>query len=251
MRPLVGITSGVNDGGLVNLNKNYCLAIGESGGIPVVLPGLSLKKTTTGDWTRNIIGNLDGLLLSGGGDVDPAYFGEEPLTGTGQINPEMDLFELTIARGALELDLPVLAICRGMQVLNIVAGGDIWQDIRLGFKRPIKHFQQAPNWYASHSIAVAKGSLLFDNLGLPQVRVNSFHHQVLRKVAPDFRVSARSTDGVIEGIESARHGYVLGVQFHPECLWRGSKEIRNLFHGFINATRVYKARRQLQAKQRV
>ncbi len=233
MRPHIGITSGIDDANLVNIHKNYCLAVSEAGGIPVVLPSLYGGKETVAGWVKEITGRLDGLLLGGGGDIDPVYFEEEPLVETGQINAERDLFELSLARLALDLNLPVLAICRGMQVLNIVAGGDIWQDIHLGFKNPIKHFQQAPRWYSTHTITVAGGSLLHDCLGRRLLRVNSFHHQAVRRIAPGFKVCARTVDGVVEGIESTLHDFVLGVQFHPEHLWEKEGLFLNLFRGFI------------------
>ncbi|HZK18663.1 MAG TPA: gamma-glutamyl-gamma-aminobutyrate hydrolase family protein [Clostridia bacterium] len=233
MRPLIGVTSGIDDANLINIHKNYCLAIKEAGGIPIVLPSLYGEAETVGVWVKEILGGLDGLLFSGGGDIDPVYFGEEPLVGTGQINAERDLYELSLAREALDMNLPVLAICRGMQVLNIVAGGNIWQDINLGFKNPIKHFQQAPRWYSTHTITVTEGSLLYGCLGTRLLRVNSFHHQVVRRVAPGFKICARTVDGVVEGIESLMHDFVMGVQFHPEHLWEKEELFLNLFRGFV------------------
>jgi len=185
---------------------------------------------------ERLVREIDGLLLSGGGDPDPFFFGEEPLPGTGVIDPERDLFEIALASAALATDLPVLGICRGMQLLNIAAGGSIWQDIRTAspaglwsedaskkreannFRIRLKHFQEAPRWYPTHRIYIVTGSRLAEILNAASARVNSFHHQAVKEVAPGFGVTARSADGIIEGIESKRHRFAVGVQFHPEHL---------------------------------
>jgi putative glutamine amidotransferase len=167
--------------------------------------------------------------------VDPLLFGQEPIEAMGIICPERDAYELSLTRRALALDMPILAICRGIQVLNIAAGGNILQDIGAALKNPIKHEQKAPTWYGTHSLKVLPGSKLAASWG-EQIVVNSFHHQAVDVVADEFRPTAWSSDGVIEAIESPSHRFVLGVQCHPECMWEKDARILSLFKQFVQAS---------------
>jgi putative glutamine amidotransferase len=231
MKPLIGITCS-EDGSRFFLNKQYAAAVVESGGMPVLLPALSGLEA---DFTNG----LDGVLLSGGGDVDPFFCGEEPLPGTGDISPERDAFEIGLARLALVSGLPVLGICRGIQILNIAAGGTICQDITLITSAPLKHSQQAPRWYPTHGLEVFPGSLLSSLLGGVSARVNSFHHQAVNRVADGFIVTAHSTDGVVEGIESVGSSYAIGVQFHPEDMWKRDRIFLNIFKSLVEAAEEF------------
>lgn len=232
MRPIIGITCAWDEEkGRFFLGGMYVEAVQAGGGIPVLLtpPGdsASLDRLTKA---------VDGLVLSGGTDVDPVYFGEEPIFGGGEICPERDAFELALAGAALASGIPLIGICRGMQVINIAAGGDIYQDIGSQLGDPlIKHFQQAPRWHPTHEIKVLPGTSLASILGSGPVRVNSYHHQAVRKVAPGFIVSARSGDGVIEAVESPGHLFALGVQCHPEALWKRHPLFLNLFKKLAEA----------------
>lgn len=232
MKPLIGITCAWDEiNGRYFLGKMYVEAVEAGGGIPVLLapPGDSgsLDRLTKA---------VDGLVLSGGTDMDPVYFGEEPISGVGEICPERDAFELALAGAALASDIPLFGICRGMQVINIAAGGDIYQDINSQLGNPLfKHFQQAPRWHPTHEIKVLPGTSLASILGSGPVRVNSYHHQAVRKVAPGFVVSARSADGVIEAVESPGHLFALGVQCHPEAMWQKHPVFLNLFNKLAEA----------------
>lgn len=228
MRPLIGITcSGDMDGNRLYLNRQYVGAVAEAGGLPLLLPEL-------GGLEADFLKGLDGILLSGGGDVDPFFFGEEPLPATGEISPRRDAFEIELARLALGAGLPVLGICRGIQVLNIAAGGTICQDISHVTESPLKHSQQAPRWHPTHRLDLSPGSLLAGILGGAPVRVNSFHHQAVARVAGGFTVAARTSDGVIEGLE-AEKGYAVGVQFHPEDMWERDRRFLNIFKSLVEA----------------
>ena len=242
MRPIIGITCGTS-GTDSNLSENsiggsYISAIESAGGTPLVIP-----ITQNEACLEDSIELIDGLLLSGGVDVDPSYFGEEAEPGLGRVDADRDRVELYLTTRALEKDLPILGICRGIQVLNVAAGGSLYQDINTDLSNILKHRQVAPGWYGTQTIDVKKGSRLLDILGQPMIRVNSFHHQAVKKVAPGFTISAVARDGVIEGIESTNHRFTLGVQFHPEVMWQNNPPISAIFTAFINAARAYKQER--------
>lgn len=195
------------------MKRDYSRAIVKAGGIPILLPSEGIPHI------NRLITKIDGLLLSGGGDVDPALFGEEPHRHLGNVTPERDHFEFQLAKAMLQGEKPMLGICRGMQVINIAAGGNIYQDIYSQCQAPIlQHSQRAPAQHASHFIQLEKGSILQSIMGEKSVKVNSYHHQAVKDVPDPFVVSARSSDGIIEAIESSTHRFVVGVQWHPEAL---------------------------------
>ena len=253
MKPRIGITCAFNqEGGWFFLRQGYVQAIIAAGGIPLLLPCLPLARDES-----NYLEIIDGLLLSGGGDLDPLFFGEAPHPGLGEISPERDYFEISLTRKALRLGLPILGICRGLQVLNVAAGGNIYQDLGSQYPGMIMHQQKAPRDYPVHTIDLAPGSRLESILlpkeegasgsGLnmelenevdrPLLRVNTLHHQAVRNVAPGFVVSARASDGVIEAIETRGPHLVLGVQWHPEYLWEKDRRFLGLFQALVKAAR--------------
>lgn len=210
MRSIIGIT-GNYDGEERSfwVRDYYVQSLEEVGVTALVLP-----PTQATDIINNYLQICDGLLFSGGGDVDPVHWGENARRGLGSINPLRDAFELELARQALKADVPVLGICRGCQVLNVAAGGSLLQDIQ----SHLLHDQNAPRDYPIHAIVVEKGSLLQKVLDCQEIRVNSFHHQAVKDPGRGFKICARAPDGVIEAIESTKHHWVLGVQWHPECM---------------------------------
>jgi len=233
LKPLIGITCAWDEEkGRYYLNKNYADAVFAGGGIPVPLA----YSGENSDLLR-LVNTLDGIVFSGGPDVDPVFFGEEPIPAGGEICPERDLFEISLAKMALAVNIPVLGICRGMQVVNISAGGDIYQDMEKQISNGglIKHFQQAPGWHPTHRITVSAGSELHKMLGRESVMVNSFHHQAVRKVAPGFIVTASSADGVCEAIELPGTMFTLCVQFHPETIWSRHSQFLSLFDRLVQA----------------
>ncbi len=241
MRPIIGITCTTMEpdgGSAVNgIGTSYINAIEHADGTPILLP-LIQNDSCIADFL-NVI---DGLLLSGGVDADPSLYGEEPQPELGRIDVDKDRVEMSLIRRALQIDIPILGICRGIQILNVAAGGTLYQDISMSSNPVLKHRQNAPRSHATHSIDIQEGSLLLDILGHSAIRVNSFHHQAVKKIAPGFIASAATRDGIIEGIESTQHTFVVGVQFHPENMWQNNPPVANLFVAFIRAAEAYKQR---------
>lgn len=234
VKPRIGITCTLGEGSEdhYSLYTHYVDAIVAAGGIPVVVPAVENIDP------REFAVSLHGLLVPGGGDVDPALYGEEPTIHNGRIDPVADKFEIALIREFLKSGRPIFGICRGMQVLNIAAGGDLHQDIRAATASTLQHVQQAPKWYGTHEIAVGKGSLLEAVLNVTQLRVNTFHHQAVRRVAPGFVASATAKDGVIEAIEKPGDAFVLGVQWHPERMLPQDAASKKLFSAFVEAART-------------
>lgn len=240
MRPIIGITCTATDSDKSHgIGVSYIDAIEHSGGTPILLP-LPQSDLCVADFLNLI----DGLLLSGGVDVDPFLYGEEPQPKMDKIDVSRDRVEMLLIPKALEMNIPILGICRGIQVLNVSAGGTLHQDIYTDSKAILKHRQNAPKWYGTHAIHVQEGSRLLGTLGQSMIRVNSFHHQAIKDIAPDFVVSAVASDGVIEGIESTRHNFVVGVQCHPEEMWQNTPPIANLFAEFVKAAETYRQQRK-------
>lgn len=222
--PVIGITVGTDEKRGYVISRNYPKAVGAAGGKPILLPREA----------RDLEG-IDGLLLSGGGDVAPDFYGEEPRAGLKGVDRERDEHELRLTREALRSGIPVLAICRGIQVLAVAAGGRLAQDLSL--LGGISHWQSAPSAQPHHWVEVLAGTRLRDILGVDRLLVNSFHHQAVSQVPPGLRIAARSSDGVIEAIESQGEGFVLGVQWHPECMWRDDPLAFRVFQAFVEACR--------------
>ena len=235
--PLIGITTyrGQTDDGPKDffcLSEAYVRAVQRAGGLPVMIPlGLSEEAL------QHLYSRLDGLILSGGGDVDPEAFGggaHETLFG---VDPDRDRVEFNLVRWAVAEDKPVLGICRGIQVMYVALGGSLYLDTsQIGGARKHAYFPNYRRDYLAHPVAVEEESLLARSVGAPIFKVNSLHHQAIRQPAPSLRVVARSPDGVIEAVERPDLTFALGVQWHPECLPR-SRAARQLFHTFVQHTR--------------
>jgi putative glutamine amidotransferase len=242
MRPIIGITCGTNstdnNSSENSIGGSYISAIESAGGTPLVIP--IVQNEACLDDSLEII---DGLLLSGGVDIDPVYFGEEAEPGLGKVDADRDRVEVYLTTKSLEKDIPILGICRGIQILNVAAGGTLYQDINTDLNNILKHRQTAQGWYGTQSIEVKEGSRLLDILGQSTIRVNSFHHQSVKKIAPNFKISAVASDGIIEGIEGVNRRLSIGVQFHPEVMWQNNPPISAIFTAFINAARSYKQAR--------
>ena len=240
--PLIGITcSRVTGGawGTYSLGhfmdytfSEYSQAILHAGGAPVIIPAAQDKKSL-----ERILAALQGLILSGGPDINPRRYGEEPLAGLGEVDEALDQMELLAAGMAIERDLPLLGICRGIQVLNVALGGTLYQDIPSQVPAGICHTPHADKAVNTHTVQVEPGSMLNRILGEPEIWVNSQHHQALKAVARGLAVTARARDGIVEAVELPGRGFVAGVQWHPEGTWREDPFSQKLFGAFVNAAR--------------
>ena len=172
----------------------------------------------------------DGLLLPGGGDMDPKFYGQARIPACGEPNLLRDAAEPLLLRAFLAADKPVLGICRGIQVMNAVLGGDLYQDIK-----PFEHLPHNDHWAKVHTVTVRRGTLLSRILGQDTVLVNSQHHQAVDRVAPGFTLAALSEDGIVEAIERPDARFCLGVQWHPEWLSDADPAMQGLFDAFVNA----------------
>lgn len=230
-QPLIGLTCGHQreNPQRYYVNNAYIQAVLEAGGTPLLIPYQPKERLFP------VLEFLDGLVLPGGVDIDPNRYGENPALGCGEIDPFWDELDLTVTGLALERNLPILAICRGCQVLNVVLGGSLIQDIPSQISNPIKHRQQAPRWYATHDISLQTASILGGIWGNAPQRVNSFHHQAIAKVGQGLRVVASAADGVVEAVESSHHRFVLGVQWHPEHMIHHYPVAARIFLRFVQA----------------
>jgi putative glutamine amidotransferase len=233
MRPVVGITLG--DGGRRGfhaMREDYVRSVELGGGVPVVLPPVRAEDAAA------LLDRVDGVLLSGGIDVDPVLFGQAPHPNLGEVNRRRDDFELALTREALRRDLPILAICRGHQVLNVATGGTLIQDIPSIVKGGVAHDARGPRWRRVHRVELGTPSRLREVLGQDMISVNSFHHQAVDRVGDGLVVSARSPeDGVVEGLEMPTRRFVVAVQWHPESFWGRPDSFQPLFDAHVEACR--------------
>ena len=239
-RPVIGITGNFEDGQL-RLGRGYYDSIVAAGGVPLVIPPVADT-----DVIINSLSRIDGLLLSGGGDVNPLWTGEEPSPLLHGINRERDLPELLITRLAFNRQLPILGICRGIQVLATALGGKVAQDLsevkseKLEVKS-VKHSQDADRSEPTHSVTIGRGTILSQIYDAPKLFVNSFHHQAVSDGGPRLRATAVAADGVIEAVESSEYKSILGVQWHPECLAEGAP----LFQWLISRAKAWRQAQQV------
>lgn len=209
-----------------SVSQDYVNSVHMAGGAPLILP-----VTTDEALIKRQMEVMDGLLISGGCDVDSLIYGEEPMIEQGFILEEVDKFDLLLIRTAAELNIPILGICRGNQIINVAFGGTLYQDLSQ-VAGSIKHRQSSKRDFGSHTVKIAKDTKLFDIFG-DKIITNSYHHQAVKDVAPGFKVSAKSLDGVIEGIEKVDSNFVVGVQWHPEMMFETHSKMLNIFKKFV------------------
>jgi putative glutamine amidotransferase len=208
------------------VTRKYYGALQEAGARVLLLPPVAAASEI--EW---YLGQVDGLLLAGGEDLDPRWQKEDPHPGLGMTNPLRDGFEIALTQAAWARRLPILAICRGLQVAAVALGGALHQDLK--DVAAIQHEQNAPRWSTSHRVRVVAGSLLHRWTGSSELFVNSFHHQAVKRLPEGCRVTAEAGDGVVEAMESCDDRWFLGVQWHPEELVRNEEPAAALFREFV------------------
>ena len=239
--PVIGLTGNFRDNDCT-LAEGYYQSILKAGGTPFIIPSYDDP-----DMIVNTLEHLDGIVLTGGADINPLFLGEEPIKELHGINPRRDRQELLLTKLAADRQIPILGICRGIQTMNAAFGGALYQDIHVQMEGTrIKHDQDLERSYASHTVSIEKDSLLHELFGTDTLAVNSFHHQAVKEAAPGFRVCARATDGVIEAMESTEYKSMLGVQWHPECfILRGDECMMPLFRWLIREATSFREAKQL------
>lgn len=234
-KPVIGITPGhMRENNKLSLGQGYANGIIKAGGLAVVLPLCAEDGIV-----ESILETVDGILFSGGADIDARSFGEENMKCGGKISPERDSFELLLAKRAIARKMPVLGICRGLQLLNVVLGGTLHQDIHTGQAQGdvLKHWQEAPDWYPVHDIRIKAGSRLHRIYGTEILGVNSFHHQAVKDAGNGLSIVAGSSDGIAEAIEGMGGNFIVAVQWHPEDMWQENPVHLKIFEAFIEAAR--------------
>ncbi len=226
------------------MGQTYVRALSGEGAVPWLIPLLPDDEATL----RAIYDRLDGLFLTGGVDVDPSRYGEDRQPVCGASDPARDAVELLLLRWAMADHKPVLGVCRGHQVINVAAGGALYQDVGAQRPKALKHdyFPHAGPYtrdQLTHDVEVASGSRLGEIVGAGTLRVNSMHHQGVKVLAPGLTASAYAPDGLIEGLEGSNGQFLVGVQWHPEELTQRDPAMRRLFTAFLEAARQYGASR--------
>lgn len=243
MKPVIGISGSIliNKGDTFSgyrrsyVNQDYVEAILRAGGIPFIIPFNEDLEST-----REMVEQVDGIILSGGHDVDPHNYGEEPLLKIGEVFPERDAFDMEIYKTAIELKKPIFGICRGYQIINVVNGGSLYQDLFYADFVKLKHNQGDNPSQATHFVELEEGTFLRNILG-EEYKVNSFHHQIVKDIASGFKIVAKSSDGVVESIEKITEDcFVVGVQWHPEMLSLNCEKSQEIFNSFVRKVIEYR-----------
>ncbi|MDF2474112.1 MAG: peptidase [Anaerocolumna sp.] len=232
-KPIIGLTPQYDsERDRIWIGPNYMNAIRAAGGIPILLP-LHVKKEDLVVAAEM----CDGFLFTGGSDISPFRFGEETIQQCGVVQPERDLMEEDLFSIAMESDKPILGICRGIQILNVFLGGTLYQDISTQFDSSVMlaHYQKSGNAVLSHNVIVEKDTLLCDIVGKEYMPVNSFHHQAIKDLAPTLEIAAVSPDSLIEAVYRPDKSFFLGVQWHPEHLYRKNEDALKIFEAFVDA----------------
>jgi microsomal dipeptidase-like Zn-dependent dipeptidase/gamma-glutamyl-gamma-aminobutyrate hydrolase PuuD len=241
--PVIGISGNFRDGDCT-LAQGYYMSVLEAGGTPVVIPPYDNEKALV-----SLLDTLDGIVLSGGADIDPDYLREEPLDCV-SVNPRRDAQELLLVHLAVARQIPVLGICRGIQTLAAALGGKLYQDIRSQHDRPcIEHSQTIARGLPSHQVSLEKDSVLYELFQKDTLAVNSFHHQAVKEAPAGFRVTAWGPDGIIEAMESVSFRPILGVQWHPECfLLENDRSMMPIFDWLMEKAQLFQRAKLLHSR---
>ena len=229
---IIGISGSILSEGSIEkafVNRTYVDSVVRAGGVPFIMPICEDENII-----KKMIENVDGVIMTGGVDIHPFRFNEEPNPKIGEISKERDDFDFLIMKHAFEKNKPIFGICRGIQLINVFFGGTLIQDINSQKNTNILHSQTAPRDIATHKIKIKKDSVIFDIFG-KSAEVNSFHHQAIGKLSKDFKITSAANDGIIESIEyKKKDRFILGVQWHPECMTEKDEKMQNIFSMFVD-----------------
>jgi len=239
MRPIIGLSDTYKDG-VSTVPRTYIEAVVALGGIPVIIPLIN-----DDDRLAELLETLDGVIFTGGGDFDPAYYHEKPIPQNGKPNAARDEFDIRLLKLAVNKGVPTLGICRGLQLINIAFGGSLYQDLPAQYpNKSVAHRQSVPFTKPSHAVIVQDGTAFAEIVGKRRIEVNSAHHQAVKKLASGFRIAGKSTDGVVEAIEKIDSAnWVLGVQFHPEALYAMDKTMGNIIRSLVDEAALARIKR--------
>lgn len=239
-KPIIGICTSIlrGEGGAISgveraiLNSEYIKAVEKAGGNPILLPTIDNEEDI-----KVQVALCDGILLSGGNDINPLMYGEEPHKNLGAVNMRLDLWQSIVAKEAIDRDIAVLGICRGEQLLNVVCGGTLYQDMNEFGNDYLKHVQDGKRYDVTHTAIIEKETFLSELFG-EKILVNSYHHQSVKRLGEGLKIAARAKDGIIEAIEMEGKRFVVGVQWHPEIMLEDTDSMLPLFEEFIKSSRM-------------
>ncbi|GKW45158.1 gamma-glutamyl-gamma-aminobutyrate hydrolase family protein [Planococcus sp. NCCP-2050] len=228
-KPVIGITARVEKDQMYSLDPVYGRAILQAGGLPLIVPIVDEEDIPL------LCERLDGLIVTGGGDINPTLYGEEPHIRLGAVYPGSDQYEKELILNFLELDKPFIGMCRGMQMLNVSLGGTIYQDLEAQYEGTLyQHKQMAMRTHRTHSVTLEDESRLIKIMEEKTFNVNSFHHQGIKDVSDKLKIAGRAADGLVEALESENHQFVMGIQWHPEeFALQGDEASKKLFERFV------------------
>lgn len=239
MKPIIGLTTYIDDKSsskLSFLSYSYVNSVVLAGGIPVLIPIIE-----DSDDISRYIDTVDGILFAGGEDISPLYFGENPIGKINNTSTRRDFLELELFKKAWERDMPIFGICRGVQLMNVALGGTLYQDIDSQFDGVLGHHpDNIGRDELYHTVKIKEGSRLFSIFNTDEIKVNSFHHQAIKDLGKGLTVNAKSSEGIIEGVEAQDKRFAVGVQWHPECLTLRYHEFNKLFCEFVNSCGLLK-----------
>ncbi|MCJ1906963.1 gamma-glutamyl-gamma-aminobutyrate hydrolase family protein [Planococcus ruber] len=239
-KPVIGITARVEKDQMYTLDPVYGQAILQAGGLPLIVPIVDEEDIPL------LCERLDGLIVTGGGDINPTLYGEEPHIRLGAVYPGSDQYEKELILNFLELDKPFIGMCRGMQMLNVSLGGTIYQDLEAQYEGTLyQHKQMAMRTHRTHSVTLEDDSRLIKIMEEKTFNVNSFHHQGIKDVSDKLKVAGRAADGLVEALESENHQFVMGIQWHPEeFALQGDEASKKIFERFVKECRKDKMQNQ-------
>lgn len=235
-RPIIGISGSIiidSSGAFPGyrrsyVNEDYVVSVIKNGGVPFIIPVTDDLKVI-----ETQIDQIDGLILSGGHDVTPQNYHEEPEQKIGGCWPERDIFDCALIKAAVDKKIPILGICRGAQIINVLYGGNLYQDLSYRKESTLRHDQASSPTQTTHYVTINPETHLAKILDQSELMVNSFHHQIIKNIASNFTVAAKAKDGVVEAIEANDYPYLIGVQWHPEMLHSSNPEMNHKIFGSL------------------